>query len=434
MLDAVRADSAPPLAYLIEHVFTALWPGPAGLRLLPALAGAATIPLGAALGRRIAGDRAGVMSAAVCACAPQLALTSLDARMYALAGALVMASTLALWRAAERPTAGRWVLYAVVTVLALHTAYFAALAIPAQLVALRFVLHARRRDVLVAAAAAGGAVASLVPWLLASSAQLSHTGQAFWIPPLGFASVTGALVQFFLGPPVQPWVPLRALVQTLQGLAVAAGLVMAAVLIARRGTLTPGGRRTALFCGVCGIGAVLVLGAVSVWRPVFDGRYAGVGWAPLFALLGAGLAMVGVRRVLWSCVAVTAGSSLALALAATHPQTQAAIASLDARLTSRDLVDAHPSLYLLLRYYAPASLLSRTLVVEPQVDWFWGTAAYPPGATSASVPAGVVAAGGAIYYVRQPDDPPPVALPPGYGARSTQCWTGVCVVTYTRAG
>jgi len=44
MLAAVRADSAPPLAYLVDHAVASVWSWPAGLRLLPAVVGAAAIP------------------------------------------------------------------------------------------------------------------------------------------------------------------------------------------------------------------------------------------------------------------------------------------------------------------------------------------------------------------------------------------------------
>ncbi len=127
MLDAVRSDSAPPLGYLLDHAVASLWSGPAALRLAAALAGAGAIPLGAALGRRIGGDRGGLVTALLCALTPALVLSARDARMYALATTLVMASTLLLWRAVERPSRLRWGAYAAVTALAVLHAVLRAL-------------------------------------------------------------------------------------------------------------------------------------------------------------------------------------------------------------------------------------------------------------------------------------------------------------------
>src|ERR1700736_3600519 len=68
-----------------DDAVTAVWASASALRLVPALAGAAAIPIIAALGRRVGGDRAGVISAVLAAVAPALVLSARDARMYALA-------------------------------------------------------------------------------------------------------------------------------------------------------------------------------------------------------------------------------------------------------------------------------------------------------------------------------------------------------------
>src|SRR5579863_7937938 len=134
MLDVVRNDSAPPLFYLVERLFTVVSTSPQVLRLFPVLAGTATIPLLAALGRRIAGDAGGVWAAVIGAVAPALMVSSLDARMYVLATTLVLASTLCLLRALERPARRRWALYGALAILAVYTVYFALFAIFAQVV------------------------------------------------------------------------------------------------------------------------------------------------------------------------------------------------------------------------------------------------------------------------------------------------------------
>ena len=431
MLAAVRGDSAPPLLYLIDHAVASVSASASALRLVPALAGAAAVPVVAALGRRIAGDRAGVVSAVLAAVAPALVLSARDARMYALATTLVLATTLLLLRAVERPSLARWAAYAAVTALALYTDYFAALAVAAQLLAVPLVLRAGLRRTLAAAAAAGAGAVTLVPWLIAAHAQLGHTGSTFWVPPLSLTSASGAYVQFLSGPPADDGIPGKPLLLTMQGFAVAAGVFMAFTLLARRRRLTPEGRRIATFCAACGLGAAAALLLLSLWRPLLTGSYASVVWGPLFPLLGAGLALVAARWIVVAGVAATAAASITLSAGATHPQTQSAIAMIESRLGPHDLVDAHPSQYLLFLYYADHVVLDRTVVVSSDVQWYWGTAAYPPGEVVASAPADVTAHDGVIYYVRRPGEDAPT-LPAGYGARSTQCWTGVCVTAYGR--
>jgi uncharacterized membrane protein len=431
MLAAVRGDSAPPLLYLVDHSVTLISASPSALRLVPALAGAAAIPIVAALGRRIGGDRAGVAGAVLAAVAPALVLSARDARMYALATTLVLTATLLLLRAVERPSLARWAAYAGVTTLALYTDYFAVLAVAVQLLAIPLVLHAGLRRTLTAGAAAAAAALTLVPWLIAAHAQLTHTGSTFWVPPLSLTSASGAYVQFLSGPPADDGIPGKPLLLTMQGFAVAAGVFMTFMLLIRRRRLTPAGRRTAIFCAVCGLGAAIALLVLSLWRPLLTGSYASVVWGPLFPLLGAGLALAGARWVVVASVVATAAASTTLSAGATHPQTQSAIAMIESRLGPHDLVDAHPSQYLLFLYYADHVVLDRTVVVSGDVPWYWGTAAYPAGAVVASAPLDVTNHDGVIYYVRRPGEADPT-LPIGYAARSTQCWTGVCVTAYNR--
>ena len=118
---------------------TALLPDRAALRRgvdkpgdaasLPGPCGSAAIPVVAALGRRVAGDAGGIWAAVIGAVAPALIVSSLDARMYMLATTLVLASTLCLLRALERPSLLRWALYAALSILAVYTVYFALFAV-----------------------------------------------------------------------------------------------------------------------------------------------------------------------------------------------------------------------------------------------------------------------------------------------------------------
>jgi 4-amino-4-deoxy-L-arabinose transferase-like glycosyltransferase len=432
MLDAVRSDSAPPLGYLLDHAVASLWSGPAALRLVAALAGAGAIPLGAALGRRIAGDRGGLVTAVLCAITPALVLSARDARMYALATTVVMASTLLLWRAVERPSRMRWAGYAAVTALALYTQYFAVFAVAAQVIAVFVVLRAHWRTTVAAALAAGAALLSLAPWLFVARAQFTHLSDAFWVTRLGFLSVVGVFLPFFSGPPVDPWTPGKVSLLALQGFSAGAGvLIGCAWLVFFRRRLYAGGRRAALFTTACGVGAVLLIMVISVWKPVLDGRYASVVWGPLFALVGAGFALVRQRLVLVLCLCAIGAASVGLSLADTHPDTPSAVALLNAEVGPHDLVDATASQYLLLDYYEDASLRTRTHIVAATVAWYWGTAAFAPDAVVPAVPADVVSAGGAVFLVHRPSETTD-AMPAGYSAASTRCWVDVCVTVYRR--
>src|SRR5260370_6410476 len=226
MLDAIHNDSAPPLSYLLTHIsISVLGTTPTALGLTSAIAGPLIVRVGAALGRGCAGDRGGLWAAAIFALVPALVTSGRDARMYAMATTLVAISTLALWRAAERGTPVRWAVYGVAVLLGLYTQYFVLLAIPAQLIALRFALHSPWRTVATAAGVSGLACAALVPWLVYAAPQFRHAETPFWVPPLNVISVSGTLAQFLSGPAIEPGTAGKLAIQAVQLLAVIAGLV-----------------------------------------------------------------------------------------------------------------------------------------------------------------------------------------------------------------
>jgi len=121
------SESTPPLYYLLgwtwSHVFGT---GEAGLRSLPALLGSATIGVVWALGRRLGGDRAGLIAAGLVAINPMLVWFSQEARAYSLLALLAALSALLWLRALEQPRAvGRAALWSIVAALAVATHYYA---------------------------------------------------------------------------------------------------------------------------------------------------------------------------------------------------------------------------------------------------------------------------------------------------------------------
>jgi mannosyltransferase len=437
MLRVVSRDSAPPLFYLLEWLVAQVSGGPGGplgpaaLRLVPALAGIAVVPLVAALARRAAGDGAGLWAAAFVAVVPTAVLGSENARMYSLAGTLVVAATLLLWQAVERPTAGRWIGCGLLGAAAVWTDYFAALALAGVLVGLAW-LRPPRRTLVLATVATAVAFASLSPWLLFAHAQFEHGGQAFWIPPLSFVSAAGTFGQLFAGPPVDAGVPGREVLLALQVVAAAAGSIALAVVALRWRGHEPEARRAATFL-LFSCSGVVVLALVSIWRPLLEARYAGVMWLPLFALAGAGLVSL-PRRFAGALLVAVAVPALALGTAATHPQTAALLPEIESRSGPNDLVAADPNHYLLLLADAGPGVRAR-LHVLAAVDppWYFGTAAYPPGAVIRSVPADVVAAGGTVFYVADPGATPP-QLPSGYGQTEQRCVVAACLTIFAPHG
>ncbi len=422
MLDVVRNDSAPPLFYLVERLFAVVSTTPAVLRLFPVLLGTAAIPLLAALGRRIAGDAGGVWSAVIGAIAPALFVASLDARMYILATTLVLASTLCLLRALERPSAVRWALYALTSILAVYTVYFALFAVFAQVITVA-VLHRRRlRAVVIVGALGLATLVSLVPWLIAARAQLSHSTGAFWVPSLSVTSLFGGLEQFFTGPPLNTWVTGFALLRALELAGDVAGCLALAALLVNRKRLTAAGADTAAFVGLAVVVGVGVMLLASFYHPLEDGKYLSTAWAPAYALLGAGVATMPWRRVAFGAGGVTAAVAAATVLAITNPETPMALAAFEGQASRGDLVAAYPSEYLLVRYYGDGAIAGDTRSLAVNVPWFWGTAVYPPGAVLHALPRH---GSSAVWYVYEPGDPMPNTA--GYHIESTSCWTGVCV-------
>jgi mannosyltransferase len=179
MLHEVRvSESNPPLYYLLAWAWAkAFGTGEFGARSLCALFGAATIPVGYLIGRELAGARAGLIAAALIAVNPMLIWYSQEARSYAV---LIFFGALALFFFARalRTRGGRdLALWALTSVLALCSHYFAGFAIAIEAVWLLVALRSRWRLVVPAVAGVAAAGAALLP-LLISQINSQHIG---WI-------------------------------------------------------------------------------------------------------------------------------------------------------------------------------------------------------------------------------------------------------------
>jgi 4-amino-4-deoxy-L-arabinose transferase-like glycosyltransferase len=132
MMARTAIDIHPPFYYLVLHFWTLLaGPGAVAVRLFSAVLGTLSVPLLFLVGRRLLGVKPALMAALTLAVAPFHVYYSQEARMYGLVTLLVLASTylfLLLLEPGQDPRFGwvRWVLYVVVTSLAMYSQYYAA--------------------------------------------------------------------------------------------------------------------------------------------------------------------------------------------------------------------------------------------------------------------------------------------------------------------
>lgn len=429
MVDIVRHDSAPPLSYLLMHLMAMISTSETSLRLLSVLAGTAAIPLLAALGRRIGGNRTGIATALVASVAPTLYLPSRDARMYALATTLVLATTLTLWRAFDEPERmRRWLVYGICATAALYTHYFTALGIIATLTVGFIIFRCPTRVVVRASVVTVLAFAALIPWLVFALPQFQHT-TSFWVPPITWIGIASIPYEFFGGPPLGATIPDLTPLRFVQGFSAIIGaalLTYGAISISKRNSTTQKG---ALYVGLSVGVAIVFLVLASVYRPLLESRYVSVFWGALFALVGAGLAGIRQRWLATAIVVALFVPAIAQSIPLTRPDTPSAVGYLQTLpVGSHDIIATTAADYFLLEYYAPSRITDHTRIVARHVAWYWGAAALPPSSVVPSIPPDVLTYSGKIRFV----DAPGAALPKElshFTAHDTTCFIDICVST-----
>jgi mannosyltransferase len=161
MLSALPAtESTPPLYQLVAWAWAkAFGANEVGLRSLSALFGTLTVPVAAAAASKLGSRGAGLVAAALVAVSPLLVWLSQQARANALLVLLGALSFLFFVRALEAPAPARLACWALASVLALATHYFAVFLVVPEAVWLLRATAARRRVVLACAAPAAAACA-----------------------------------------------------------------------------------------------------------------------------------------------------------------------------------------------------------------------------------------------------------------------------------
>ena len=298
-----------PLFFLLEHGMTMMLPGPYGLRLIPAIAGAACAPLVYAIGRE-AGLRGGaLLGGLLAAFAPLQIGFAQEARSYTLVLALVLASLWGLvrlagdrdraalpWRHVAAPT-GAWTAYGLglVAALMVHGDALAWLLASnlAMAVAILPGLERRARFLRHWLAVQGLVLLATMP-VYAAIVRAEHgrmIASFRWIPPLTWHFVWADIASLY-GLRAATAVTMRLLPAPLPALAlVAFGFGALGILRLRR---APGPRRVLV---IAALGPPLVLAAISLIHPILLPRYLVLSPAPFFVLAGAGIETMPRRAI-----------------------------------------------------------------------------------------------------------------------------------------
>lgn len=343
-----HVENTPPLYYVVLWLWTrALGTGVLALRSLSALAGVATVLAGWAIGRQLGSRRAAIALAAIIATNPLFVWYSQEARAYELFVLLAAVAFLFFLRAREAPSRANLAAWAVASMAALATHYFAAFLIaPEGLLLIR--ARGPRRRLVLALGAVAAAGATLAPLALSQGGHgtswIEHWPLAGRLQAVGYYYLLGESAHP-LGPLVE-WAVLAPILATL----------VLTVALARRGEQLRRARPAAI------VGGVAVLAPIVLALLGFDylaPRYLVAAWVPLSAVLA--LAVVALRP---PPLALAAGLVICLAFLAVdlavvqRPQLQRgnwrwAAARLRARPGQRAVVVSALG-GLPLRYYLPA--------------------------------------------------------------------------------
>lgn len=164
MLQVISSDAeiSPPLYFILAWFSTKLGSAPDLVRLPSLIAGVASVPLVYAVGAKALSRAAGLIAAAAFALSPFMVAYAVNGRVYAVAIALLLASTLAMLNAIETRRTGWWVAYGAFSCAAMYSHYTVAFVLLAQLLWLGWAHRDAIRPALIANA---GAAVLFIPWL-----------------------------------------------------------------------------------------------------------------------------------------------------------------------------------------------------------------------------------------------------------------------------
>ncbi len=190
-----RIDVHPPFYYSLQKAWLVFGSSPASMRALPVLFGVAAIPLLFVLGRRLFGERIGLIAAFLMTTAPLHVEQSRELRMYSLLTASALVALIGLayaLPALQRDTGTRmarpwraWGLYVIGSVSAFY-AHNTALLLPVLSTMLVVAMALRGRattaDLWRCLAAGALILVFAAPWLWVLGGHVATTLANFWIP------------------------------------------------------------------------------------------------------------------------------------------------------------------------------------------------------------------------------------------------------------
>jgi hypothetical protein len=304
LTDVLRRDGAPPLYYVVLHVWAKVFgTGDVAVRSLSAVIGIATFPVVHRAGRRLGGPVVGAGALVLLATSPFAIRYGTEARMYTLVVLLAACGWLAVANALERPTLPWLGAVGAVTGALLLTHYWSFYLVGVTAAALLLAVWrrpARRAAAVRVLVAMGiGAVVLFGPWLPHFLYQRAHTGTPWGTAPGPVEVAFTTLVDLGGGPYPEG----QALAAVLSALVLLA--LLGRAVDARRIELDirtrPGARVEAV------VGAVTLLVAVLVGTATasaFASRYTSIAF-PLVLLVAAyGLRSFADRRVVVAVLVV----------------------------------------------------------------------------------------------------------------------------------
>jgi hypothetical protein len=199
--NALRHDGAPPLYYLLLHVWMQVFgTGDVAVRALSGVFAVAVLPVLYFAGRRLGGRRVGLAAVLVAAASPFANHYATEARMYSLVVLIVSLGFLAVARAIDDPSPWRLAAVALCSAALLYTHYWGIylLTTVGAWLLWKGWRASRREDRspyvrVVAALAAGGVL--FLPWLPVFRYQAAHTGTP-WAKPADFGALSTVIEEF----------------------------------------------------------------------------------------------------------------------------------------------------------------------------------------------------------------------------------------------
>jgi mannosyltransferase len=277
-------ENTPPLYYVLAWASVKATGAQELIRLPSLVAGIATIPVAALIGRRVFGSVAGVAAAALIAASPFAIFYSSEARAYAPAAFCVIASTLLLLRALERRHTLLWAAFAVLASAAVWFHYTAVFPLAAQAVWAFATQAGRRRQVVLAHL---GAVALYVPWLPFAGTYVSLSLIAR-LAPITTATLARYPAQVLTG---HPFAGLARAPGTIPEIALGLILVVLGALWVRRASRRPRWGDPVVLLAAMALAAPLgVLAYSALKSSIYLPRNLIVSAAPAWLLVGGLLA------------------------------------------------------------------------------------------------------------------------------------------------